>query len=165
MVIFSFIALLFIALMYALYKVQSLHKQLALQRTDSQQLTRQYNQAFAHLLTHVEHFQITLCERLEITHQKALLNHDQYNILKVLFSSYRSVIMKVCEKEFTVEQALSAVLTKHNTTMEQLQDCVKDLPADIRTLWSKNTVDSFSSACDKISRLGLKANVTDSTHS
>ena len=164
MVIFSFIALLSVALLYALYKVQSLNKQLALQRTDSQQLIRQYNQAFAYLLTHIEYFQITLYDRLEVTYKKGLVSHEQYAVLKVLFGSYRSLILKVCEKELTIEQALPSVLAKNEITMTRLQECIKDFPADVRTQWSKNTVDSFSSACDKISRSGLKANVTDSAN-
>lgn len=161
MIAFGIISVLVLLLIYFVLRAQNFQRQLALSNHNVRSSTKRANYAYNNLVMISNELQQVFMARLESNHKRGMIGSGDYQILSALFSCFSTIVMECCEKEATVEEALNKVLMKLDFEMEDLKNCIKEQPSDIRVAWSKNTVDGFIAACNKISQGALSVQASD----
>lgn len=149
---FTVIALLTIAVVFLIFKLQTLGKELALTRQSAKASSKKINYAFYNLVLMSKELQNALNEQVELSNRKGIFSASDYPVISAIAHNFSQIVMDCCEKGDTVEEALRKVCSANEIDFEQIKEIAKKQPSDVRMAWSKNTVDGFVVAINRIAR-------------
>lgn len=150
---FGIIGLLLLLLIFFVLRTQNLQKELTLSRHSNKQSNSKANYAYRNLVLVTEALEKNLTQRLQSLYKSRLITQEQHNSLLPLMTCFASIVMNCCEKGDTLEESLKKVLTDEDPSLEGIQLVVKELPSNLRMLWSKNTADSFIAFCQAVTTI------------
>lgn len=149
-VAFGVIGLLLLTLIYFVLHAQNLQKELALSRHSTKQSNNKVTHAYRNLVLVTDALEKNLTFRIESAFKSRLINQAQYDVLHTLMRNFSTIVMTCCEKGFSFEESLNKVLAYEEITMEDIKEVVKELPSNVRMVWSKNTSDGFIAFCQAV---------------
>ncbi|WP_287010835.1 hypothetical protein [Alteromonas sp.] len=74
---------------------------------------------------------------------------------------FSTIVMNCCEKGDSLEESLKKALSNEEISLEGIQLVVKDLPSNLRMLWSKNTADGFIAFCQAVTSVKSSSDPQD----
>lgn len=148
MLAFSIIAVLVLILIFFVFKVQTLHKEISANRGVARQNAEKANSAYSVLSTTARTLQKIFTERVEQASKKGLISGKNYEVMMTITSSSARIIFDNCEKGFSIEEALTVALRETEISMEDVRTLMQEQPNDVRMSWVQNHADGFIKACD-----------------
>jgi len=145
---FSIIAVLVLILIFFVFKVQSLHKQISANRGLARQNAEKANTAYSVLSITARTLQKIFTERVEQASKKGLISGKNYEVMMLITSSSAKIIFDACEKGLSIEQALTVAIRDSELSMDDIKAMMQEQPNDVRISWVQNHADGFIKACD-----------------
>ncbi|MEW9798064.1 hypothetical protein [Alteromonas sp. CYL-A6] len=152
MISFSIIGILSLLLIYFVLRFQNVQRELVVAQGNAKALSKRTKYALRTVLLLASEQQQDIMGRLETANSKGLIKAKDYEHLHTLFSYFTDIVMACCEKDATVEEAIKFVLRGKDTSLQDVKDVIKNMPSEVRLSWSRNTAESFISACGNIAR-------------
>jgi hypothetical protein len=162
-VAFGVIGVLILLLIYFVLRAQNLQKELILSRSSNKQSNSRVNYVQRNLVLVTDALEQNLLQRLQSLYKSRLINQDQYNALLPLMTHFSTIVMNCCEKGDSLEESLTKALSNEEMSIEGLQLVVKELPSNLRMLWSKNTADGFIAFCQAVTSVKNSSDSQDNT--
>ncbi|WP_420934460.1 hypothetical protein ACOJR9_00295 [Alteromonas sp. A081] len=161
-VAFGVIGVLILLLIYFVLRAQNLQKELILSRSSNKQSNSKVNYAQRNLVLVTDALEKNLTQRLQSLYKSRLINQDQYDALLPLMTFFSTIVMNCCEKGDSLEESLKKALANEEITLEGIQLTIRELPSNLRMLWSKNTADGFIAFCQAVTSVNSTSDSQDS---
>lgn len=148
--ILAVIAFMVLLVIYFFVRSQSVEKELKVQKNQLKLSEGQAKSALVATATIVSELQKILLSRIDAAKRRNLIGGQQYEATKTLYEHMDRMVMLCCEKGSTVAEAADKVFASTSPNIEEIKAFISDRPSDVRMQWSRNTANSFISACVKI---------------
>lgn len=148
MLVFSIITMLVLLLMYLVFRIQTLNKEIYANRSLARQHADKASTAYKTLNATAKTLQKICLDRVEQANKKGLLSGKQYELMMAISGALHQVIFDCCEKAHTVEEALTLFLRETEISMDDVKSLLQEQPNDVRMSWVQNTPESFIKACN-----------------
>jgi|GEM_PF-405580 len=158
--ILAVIAFMVLLVVYFLVRSQSVEKELKVQKNQSKSSENQAKTALMATNTIVSELQKMLLIRLENAKRQNTLATKHYQVAKTLYENMDKVVVLCCEKGSTFTEAADKTFASTSPNITEIKAFLGDCPNDVRTHWTRNTVNSFISACARIADLMERPAVT-----
>lgn len=148
--ILAVIAFMVLLVIYFFVRSQSVEKELKVQKSQSKSSENQAKNALMSTASIVTELQKMLISRLEAAKRRNLVAGKQYDAAKTVYENMDKIVMQCCERGSTVSEACDKTFANTSPNIEEIKTFISEQPNDVRMQWTRNTVNSFISACVKI---------------
>ena len=148
MLAFSIIGILVLIIIFLVFKIQMLNRQITQSKSLAKQHSQNANYAYLNLSVTAKSLQSIFLQRLETAANKGLISEKDKAVLFLILSSSSKIVFENCEKHRSIEEGLTLALRNSELTMEDIKAYMQEQPNDVRMSWVQNSADGFVRACD-----------------
>lgn len=146
----SVIGFLILILIYFFVRAQAIERELKQTMHQAKIAGSQAKQALMSVDVLALEIQKSLLEKLDAAQKRKLIDGDNYNCAKALFSKFERVVMLCSEFGMSVSEATKKSFTNSDPDFDKICEYVGSLPNEVKLPWSRNDINSFVNACSNI---------------